>query len=206
MLYRSEFRLEAFLQLSCSAVLWWWGVTPSSCFSRKLAGFQLGPAHGRHWLEAVGQAGEAKAFVPQTAAPTVADACVGPAGQVGPPSFHLFLPSGPGPRIQDLHLLLVPSAWVLLASCCCCHQVVWLFTTPWTVACQASYSNLWAALQRVPVGDFPDGLMVKTLPSKSQGVQVWSLVRELRSHISRGQSHKEIQRARVGFAPLPSLV
>ena len=37
--------------------------------------------------------------------------------------------------------------------------------------------------------DFPDDLVVKTLPS-SAGVQVWSLVRKLRSHMPCSQKIK----------------
>lgn len=53
-------------------------MTPFKLFP-KMAGFHLGPASDRHWLEAWGQVAEARVFVPQVASLTVAESAVVPA-------------------------------------------------------------------------------------------------------------------------------
>ena len=78
----------------------------------------------RHQLEAVGQAGEAKAFVPQAVSPTVVDACVGPAAPdrstIIPVSAKWTRPQDPGSPPSPCPLSLSASGLLLLFS----HQVV----------------------------------------------------------------------------------
>ena len=59
-----------------------------------------------------------------------------------------------------------------LRGCACAFSPVWLFATPWTVACQAPLSmgfsrqNYWSGLPFPPLGDLPDpGIELVSLES-----------------------------------------
>ena len=95
--------------------------------------------------------------------------------------------------------------WGILVPCMCvrllsCFSPVWLFVTPWTVACKASLSmgfprqESWSGLPRPPPGDLPD----QGVKPKSSALQVVSLPTEPpgkppcgRSMVSQPLDHQE---------------
>ena len=98
-----------------------------------------------------------------------------------PSSLFLFFTSQP--RVENQHLILpVSEPYQVSLSPPLLHLVSAL---GWPLAC------IWTVLsiKLKSIGDFPDGPVVKTLPS-NEGVQVWSPFGKLRSHMAGGQKSK----------------
>ena len=70
-----------------------------------------------------------------------------------------------------------------------CQSLPW--DSLWPVACNWKRSVHFWALKAIMWGDFPGGLVVKTL-LRTQGAWVWSLVGELGSHMLQSVAKKKI--------------
>ena len=92
------------------------------------------------------------------------------------------------PTLQTIFVMLVFSYRLIIGLALCCAELVsrvWLFATPWTIACQAPLSvhgdspgkQYWSGLPCPPPGDLPNtrikprspALQVDSLPSEPPG-------------------------------------